>query len=200
MAIHIKNYGLEMFWIAVFFSVPAIMYIVGSLLIPCYLSIMGRRGLIFVAFVLLTLGIFMVGTSPILHFPDTPKLIFSGLLLTGFAAAAITIPVLPEMLEQIVKKHPILEDSGELNDMAAGYFNGSLGVGEALGPIFSSLLVAGIGFRAACDALGSIILIFTILFFFFNGRTVIFHSGDASEGSQSATDGSFLVATTSKGT
>ena len=99
MSIHLKEYEMDMFWIGVFFSLPAVMYIVGSLLIPCYLSIMGRRGIIFCAFVLLCLGFSMVGTSPMLHFPDTPKLIFAGLLLIGLSAAAITIPVLPEMLE-----------------------------------------------------------------------------------------------------
>ena len=99
MAIHLNRYEMDMFWIGVFFSLPAVMYIVGSLLIPCYLSIMGRRGVIFSAFVLLILGVFMIGTSPVLRFPDSPKMIFSGLLLVGLAAASITIPVLPEMLE-----------------------------------------------------------------------------------------------------
>ena len=99
LAIHLKKYDMEMFWIGVFFSLPAVMYIVGSLLIPCYLSIMGRRGVIFSAFVLLILGVFMIGTSPVLRFPDSPKMIFAGLLLVGLAAAAITIPILPEMLE-----------------------------------------------------------------------------------------------------
>ena len=165
-----KEYGMEMFWIGVFFSLPAVMYIVGSLLIPCYLSIIGRRGVIFLAFVLLSLGMFMIGTSPLLNFPNSPKLIFAGLLLLGLAAAAITIPVLPEMLESIIEKHPMLVDSEELNDITAGYFNGCLGVGEAIGPIVASLLSAGIGFRTSCDALALTLLLYTVLFFCFNGR------------------------------
>ena len=99
MAIHLNRYEMDMFWIGVFFSLPAVMYIVGSLLIPCQLSIMGRRGVIFSAFILLVFGVLMIGTSPVLRFPDSPKMIFSGLLLVGLAAASITIPVLPEMLE-----------------------------------------------------------------------------------------------------
>ena len=99
LAIHLEKYDMEMFWIGVFFSLPAVMYIVGSLLIPCFLSIMGRRGVIFSAFILLSFGVFMIGTSPALRFPDSPKMIFAGLLLVGLAAAAITIPVLPEMLD-----------------------------------------------------------------------------------------------------
>ena len=76
--------------------------------------------------------------------------------------------------------------------MAAGYFNGSLGVGEAIGPIVASLLVAKFDFRPVIDGLALAILIYTILFFFFNGRSEIFHNGDASDGTLTATDGSFI--------
>lgn len=193
MAIHMKEYGMEMFWIGVFFSLPAVMYIVGSLLIPCYLSFIGRRGVIFLAFMLLCLGIFMVGTSPLLNFPDTPKLMFAGLMFLGLAAAAITIPVLPEMLEQIILTHPALANSEELNDITSGYFNGCLGVGEAIGPIVASLLTASIGFRTSCDALAITLLFYTILFFCFNGRCSMFHLQDESDGSQSATDGGSYI-------
>ena len=189
LAIHLKQYEMDMFWIGVFFSLPAVMYIVGSLLIPCYLSIMGRRGVIFSAFVLLILGVFMIGTSPVLRFPDSPKMIFAGLLLVGLAAAAITIPVLPEMLEQIINKHPILENNQELNDIAAGYFNGCLGVGEAIGPIVASVLTAGIGFRTSCDAFAVVLFAYTIFFFCFNGRCQIFHLKYDDEGSQTANEG-----------
>lgn len=37
LAIHLKEYDqMETFWIGVFFSLPAVMYIIGAMLIPCY--------------------------------------------------------------------------------------------------------------------------------------------------------------------
>ena len=174
LAIHLKSYEIETFWIGIFFSLPCVMYIVGSLLIPCYQTCIGRRGIIFMAFVLLIISVFMIGTSPMLNIKDSPKLIFSGLCLLGLASSAITIPVLPEMLDQLVKEYPSLKDSSELNDMTVGYFNGCLGLGEAIGPLISSALVAGIGFRSACDFLALTCFVYVLLFFLFNGRSDIF--------------------------
>ncbi len=105
-----------------------------------------------------------------LNFKDSPLYIFCGLNVLGLASAAITIPVLPEMLDQLVKEYPVLKDSPELNDVTAGYFNGCLGLGEAIGPILSSLLMSGMGFRSACDGLALFIFVYTLLFFLFNGR------------------------------
>ena len=149
-----KSYeGFETFWIGVFFSTPAVTYILGSLLLSLYLKYIGRRGVIFLAFILLVISGFFIGTSPLLRLKDTPNYIITGLCLVGFASSAITIPVLPEMLDQIVLKYPNLKDNVELNDACAGYFNGCLGIGEAIGPIISSVLVASMGFRTACDVL-----------------------------------------------
>ena len=171
MALHLKEYeGFQTFWIGVFFSTPAITYILGSLLLSLYLKYIGRRGVIFIAFVVLVMSAFFIGTSPLLRLKDTPNYIIAGLCLVGFASSAITIPVLPEMLDQIVLKYPNLKDNVELNDACAGYFNGCLGIGEAIGPIISSVLVAAIGFRTACDVLALTIFVYTLFFFIFNGR------------------------------
>jgi len=102
LAIYLNAHDLETFWIGVFFSLPAVMYIVGTFLIPCYLSLIGRKGVIFCAFIFLILGVFMIGTSPLLSMHDSKKTIFFGLMLLGFTGSAITIPVLPEMLDSII--------------------------------------------------------------------------------------------------
>ena len=94
-----------------FFSTPAVTYILGSLLLSLYLRVIGRRGVIFFAFIVLVTSVFMIGTSPLLNLKDTPNYIITGLCLVGFASSAITIPVLPEMLDQITKKYPNLEGS-----------------------------------------------------------------------------------------
>ena len=171
MALHLKSYeGFETFWIGLFFSTPAITYILGSLLLSLYLKYIGRRGVIFIAFILLVTSCFFIGTSPLLRLKDTPNYIITGLCLVGFAASAITIPVLPEMLDQIVLKYPNLKDNVELNDACSGYFNGCLGIGEAIGPIISSVLVASMGFRTACDVFALIVFVYTLFYFIFNGR------------------------------
>jgi len=68
-----------------------------------------------------------------------------------------------------------------LNDATAGYFNGCLGIGEAMGPIIASFLVQKLGFRSACDVLALSVLVYTILYFIFNGRSKIFQRSESSE-------------------
>mmetsp|Transcript_9786 Transcript_9786/g.12088 ORF Transcript_9786/g.12088 Transcript_9786/m.12088 type:complete len:228 (-) Transcript_9786:273-956(-) len=180
MALHLKEYGLETVWIGLYFSCPAITYLIGALLLPCYQRFVGRRGLIFIAFILLNLSLFTIGTSPLLRMKDSPKCILVGLALCGFAASAITIPLLPEMLDQVIKKYPSLKNSDDLSDAAAGYFNGCLGIGEAIGPLVASQLVAAMGFRSACDVMALTVFVYTLFYFLFNGRSGIFE-GDSKE-------------------
>ena len=67
-----------------------------------------------------------------------------------------------------------MHDSEELNDKAAGYFNGCVGIGEAIGPISASFLISTLGFRSSCDLLALTVLVYTLFFFLFNGRSDIF--------------------------
>lgn len=97
--------------ISIFFALPALMYILGTFVVPCLPGLIGRKGVIFVACFILLISVFMVGTSPLINLRDSPKTIFIGLMLLGFGGAAVTIPVLPEMLDSLVKEYPGWSDS-----------------------------------------------------------------------------------------
>ena len=198
MALHLREYpGFQTFWIGVFFSTPAVTYILGSLLLSFYLKFIGRRGVIFMAFILLVTSVFFIGTSPLLRLKDTPNYIIAGLCMVGFASSAITIPVLPEMLDQIVLKYPNLKDNVELNDACSGYFNGCLGIGEAIGPIISSVLVASMGFRTACDVLALTIFVYTLFYFIFNGGHEMLYRDKVTLGVEAPLESQFITTTTS---
>ena len=124
------------------------------------------------------MSVFMIGASPLLNLQDSIQWVFTGLALCGFTASLITVPLLPEMLDQIISKYPALKDSEELNDSASGYFNGCLGVGEAIGPVVASQLVATMGFRSGCDVLALVLFVYTLFYFLFNGRSEIFYSDE----------------------
>ena len=174
LAIHLNTYSLDTTMISIFFALPALMYILGAMALPCLSGLVSRRCIIFVACALLVLGVFLVGSSPLLKMRDTPKTIFSGLMVLGIAGSAISIPVLPEMLDSITQVYPGLRNSQEVNDVTAGFFNGFLGIGETAGPLLASVLVPSMGFRSACDGLALTLLVYTLLFFIFNGASDIF--------------------------
>lgn len=105
----------------------------------------------------------MIGTSPLLGFPDSSKTIFVGALLLGFSACMITIPILPEMLAVIESDLPNLKGE-DLNNSASGYFNSFLGIGETIGPISASVMTETFGFRTAFDVVATLILCYCICY------------------------------------
>ena len=72
--------------------------------------------------------------------------------------------MIPEVLDCIEQKYPNL-GSNELNNVIAGYFNSALGIGEAVGPISSGLLVEALGFRSSQDVLASVMLTYALIYF-----------------------------------
>ncbi len=93
-----------------------------------------------------------------------------GLCFLGFSTAMIVIPIFPEMLAAVEEKFPELAGE-ELNNVAAGYFNSFLGVGEAVGPITASLLTMQFGFRSSEDGIAILILVYCLTYFVLCGGT-----------------------------
>lgn len=65
-------------------------------------------------------------------------------------------------------------DPEEVNNEVAGVFVTATGVGEAIGPIASSVLNHHYGFTAAQDYFASYLLCFMLVYFFLGGGYSIF--------------------------
>ena len=61
-------------------------------------------------------------------------------------------------------------NSKVLIDQASGYFNACLGVGEAFGPIFASIMVSKVGFRHAEDVWATTIFGYLVFYFIILGN------------------------------
>lgn len=57
----------------------------------------------------MAMGMFLVGTSKILGFYNSPAFIIIGLAVMGFGAGMIIIPILPDMLESIEENQPSID-------------------------------------------------------------------------------------------
>jgi len=173
LALHLLKYqDFDEFWVAIYFGVPSIIYVLNTPLVSVYVKIINRRCVLLIGSLLLCMGVYFVGSSPMLGLEDSSKYIFVGLCLIGFSAALIVIPLFPEMLVSIETKLPELAGD-ELNNVSAGYFNAFIGVGEALGPISASLMVHKWGFRNSQDIVATLMFIYCVLFFAVNGNCSI---------------------------
>lgn len=106
-----------------------------------------KRLIIFFGLFGLGIANFMIGTSPYLGLDRNSTTIMIGLILLGFSAPMISIPVLPDMLESIEVAEDLNYDMEEVNNYIASIFTCCSGIGEAIGPMASSVLKKLYGFE-----------------------------------------------------
>mmetsp|Transcript_37573 Transcript_37573/g.27318 ORF Transcript_37573/g.27318 Transcript_37573/m.27318 type:complete len:105 (-) Transcript_37573:433-747(-) len=102
MAIQLEeHYGLPESVMGLYFGLPAFLYVFNSPFISYYTRCISRRGVIFIGLCICCVGIFLVGTSPLLHLPDKTGLVLTGLCLYGIGGACVIIPILPEIIDTV---------------------------------------------------------------------------------------------------
>jgi len=132
-----------------------------------------KSGVIFLGYGFTSCGMFLVGTSKLIGFYNSPAFIILGLAIMGLGCGMIIIPVLPDMIDSVEEKHKNL-DSAELNNNISGMFIACQGIGETLGPVFGSTSENIYGFRVTQDIIAIALLGFMILYFFICGRFELF--------------------------
>lgn len=154
------------------FAVPCLFYAGSSPFVGMLTKIMQRRLIIFFAFILNVIALFMMGPSYILDFPYTKEehaewLTIAGLALNGISISFIFVPLLPEIL-YIVGTEEGLSHDNDLNDKASGIYNVAYASGTILAPNIGGLLSDAYGFRVMCDCLAIFSLCFSVVFLIFN--------------------------------
>jgi len=190
LAIHLHQFGFSPTYIGLAFAVPGIVYAGMAPMIHKLTAIAPKRAVIIFGCLLTSIGMFCVGTSKSLGLENNPELILAGMTVLGGAAAVMSIPVLPEMMEAVEKYSTMKYNTDELDNYIAAVFTISNGVGEAIGPVLSSHLNEAYGFREAQDYYAFGVLSFAIVYFILAGHfKLIFKirskSSEASEGKHS---------------
>ena len=167
------KYGFSPAFIGVCFAIPGIIYAALSPLMYLFTERLPKRAVILIGIVLMSTGMFFVGTSKTLGLENNPAMIIMGLMIIGASAGMISIPVLPEMLEA-VEVSDNQYDPEELNNFISGLFVTCTGLGEFIGPLLSSVLNDAYGFREAQDTYANFILVFGGCYFFCAGHFYMF--------------------------
>lgn len=174
LAVHLRKYGFSPAFIGVCFAVPGIIYAALSPIMYLFTERLPKRAVILIGIVLMSVGMFFVGTSKTLGMENNPAMIIAGLMIIGAAAGMISIPVLPEMLEVVEDMKDVKYNTEELNNYISSVFVICTGAGEFIGPVLSSLLNDSYGFRGAQDIYANLIMIFGALYFILCGNFAMF--------------------------
>lgn len=106
---HLESYGYTPVFIGFTFAVPTLIYASTTPLIYILTEKFKKTTVILLGYILMALGMFLVGTSKILGFYNSPAFVIIGLAIMGFGAGMIIIPILPDMLESIEERHPTID-------------------------------------------------------------------------------------------
>jgi len=174
LSLRLTEFDLTPTQVGLFFAVPSLSFLVHTPFISLYTKWVPKRGVILIGFAVLALGMFFIGSSPLLKVPEEIMFVVIGLMMEGAGLAMTIVPIFPEMLESVEERYPQYLGGAELSNVSAGMFNSALGVGEAIGPVVSSLLNSRIGFRGSQDVLGLIVSGFCVIYFFMCGGPYMF--------------------------
>ena len=96
--------------------------------------------------------------------------------MIGLSAGMVTIPVLPEMLEAIEDDEELSHkyDMMTVENYISGLFVSFQSLGEALGPMFGSLLTDQFGFAMSQEIYAAILTIFFSAYFLLCGNFSMF--------------------------
>ena len=173
-SVHMVKYGFSPAFVGICFAVPGVIYAALSPLMYLFTERLPKRAVILIGILLMSIGMFFVGTSKSLGLENNPAMIILGLMIIGAAAGMISIPVLPEMLEAIEERKDLRYNVEQLNDYISGIFVTCTGLGEFIGPVLSSVLNSHYGFREAQDIYANLILVFALIYFLCVGHVKIF--------------------------
>lgn len=170
--------GFSPAFIGMCFAVPGILYAALSPLMYLMTERLQKRLVILIGLILMSIGLFFVGTSKTMGLDNNPAMIMLGLMIMGVAAGMILIPGLPEMLEAIELQPDLRYDPEGLENYLSGLFVICTGLGEAIGPTLSSCLNEAYGFRMAQDIFASGCFLYALVYFACVGHFRLFFKTD----------------------
>jgi hypothetical protein len=128
LSVHLEELGVDDFIIGLYWCVPSVAMILFVPIIPCIVKSMSRRGMCFLAYIILFISINLVGATPWSGVSDSPQTILIGMFLFGAAMPFIIIPLMPEMMQAISEQYGDRVTQKTMV-MISGIFNSGLGIG-----------------------------------------------------------------------
>ena len=135
----------------------------------------------FLAFILVSIGLLLMGPSELIGFPDEIWLLYIGTGLIGLASGFVFIPILPEVIESVYINLQLVENSNKdtdniINDKCAALYGLFYAIGAILSPLIGSIVYnhksPGPGeqgdWKFTCDVFGIASAAYSIIFLVFN--------------------------------
>ena len=124
-----------------------------------------KRVMIIFGMICCALSLFMVGPSTLVDTGDqTLKVMIIGQVLLGLFIPVGIILGLPSMVETVQSHYPM--QMGRVNNLSAGVFSATAGLGEVIGPLFGAAMYEQSGFRMTSDMVAVVTFFYAFAFMF----------------------------------
>lgn len=159
---HLISYGIKDYQVGYFYSISTFAYFLSSFLVSLLPKTLRMTRMMLLGILIMACGFLFIGPSPYI-FSRSLVLVSLGLFVVGFGGGLMYVPSLPHMIEVSCRDYGYEEDD-RLNDTLSGLTNMSLCIGEIIGPAFSSLFYALIGYSASADLVTILSLCIFVIF------------------------------------
>lgn len=130
-------------------SSAKISLLLGHLLLGIRLSSIDKRLLTVPGCFIFTLGVYMIGPSRLLGFPNTPDAVVAGLVIFGLGKSAMQCYAVNEMIAAGVEAFP--EEEEEVRRLSSLIYTSIGSIGAIVMRFTSAGLEDGLGFRESMD-------------------------------------------------
>lgn len=152
---HLVDYGYSPVFMGSSMVTASTFYVISMPVVSILTKRMSKKGVLFIGLFCLITGCNISGIDLIENWFSPGLFTIFGISMMGFGVGTALIPIMPEIIEGIESSPRFKNGYDEiiLHNHLAGYFICCQALGEALGPLISSLLERGIEFRPAQKAL-----------------------------------------------
>lgn len=173
---HLDESGFSPIFMGMSMISASIFYILSMPIVSYMGKKMSKKGILFIGLSIQSIGVLISGIDKIKNWYKPGFFSLFGISLIGLGTGCAMIPIMPEILEGLEDDERFTGNYDEitLHNNIAGYFICFQALGEALGPLVSSLLERGIEFRPTQKVLGILVFIFLIVYLFSCGHSNFF--------------------------
>ena len=151
-------------------SYGSLIYLSTTLLTGQISHLMPKRLFKVLGFVLITIGMFLMGPSEILNLPNYLWIFLAGQSIVDGAQGFLFIPIIPELIDSYYETHGIeegddLQMDEDIADRASALYSAFYYIGMILSPVAGSLIYEHYrNFNRTCDVFALVSVIFTVVY------------------------------------
>jgi len=127
-------------------------------------SYRAKQIVMWIGWILLSVGFLLIGPSSIFQFPDKVWFILIGFSFFGVSYASLIVSNIPLLQDYAIQYDTVSEEYNKVANYISGLFNVSFGLGACIGPLISPNIKDWIGYKNFTDLFALLWIVWLLIF------------------------------------